>query len=84
MRRKLAMLLATALAGGMIAIGSASPASATHCEAISTDDPVIIYSCRVVDAAPPIKDTIAYYANLAADLAFGTAHWAYCQVSPYC
>jgi hypothetical protein len=81
MKRKLATLLATALAGGVIALGAASPASADHCtEIFSTDDPIIIFSCQVVDAAPDLKPTVAYYS----DLAFDTVHLVYCTASPNC
>lgn len=81
MKRKLATLLATALAGSAIAVGAASPAHATHCDkVISTDDPVIIFSCQVVDAAPDLKPTVAYYS----DLAFDTVHLVYCTASPNC
>jgi hypothetical protein len=80
MKRKLATLLATALAGGMIALGAASPAHANHCDIIWTDDPVIIFSCQVVDSAPPLKPTIQHYS----DLAFDTVHFVYCTASPNC
>lgn len=81
MRRKLATLLATALVGGTIALGSAAPAHATHCEAISTDDPVILFTCRVVDAAPQPGPTIDHYYYTVT----GAVHSLYCKyVSPYC
>ncbi len=81
MRRKLAALLATALAGGMIAVGSAAPAHASHCDAIiNTDDPIILYTCRVVDTAPQPGPTIDYYYYLVT----GIVHNAYCKVSPHC
>jgi patatin-like phospholipase/acyl hydrolase len=81
MRRKLTLLFATALAGGMIAVGPASPASANHCDPLfSTDDPVILFTCRVVDSAPEPGPTINHYYWLA----FDTVHYAYCTASPSC
>ena len=80
MRRKLALLTTTALAAGALTVGAASPALATHCENISTDDPVIIFSCQVVDAAPELKPTIQHYG----DVVFDTVHVVYCTVSPNC
>lgn len=81
MRRKLGVFLATALAGGMIALGPASPASAGPCdEIISTDDPIILFACRVAGSAPEPGPTVTHYYNLA----FDTVHFAYCTVSPNC
>ena len=77
MRRKLAMLLATALAGGMIALGGTTPAYACHEVA---DDPIYNWVCGTLHNAPDVKETIAYYS----DVAFDTVHYAYCTVSPNC
>lgn len=81
MRRKLAMLTATALAAGALTVGAASPAQANHCDPIlSTDDPVILFTCAVVDTVPPPGPTIQHYY----DVAFDTVHFVYCTASPRC
>ena len=83
MRRKLATLLATALVGGTIALGSAAPAHARHCDStiITTDDPVILYTCQVVDSAPQPGPTIDHYYYTVT----GAVHSVYCKyVSPSC
>lgn len=80
MRRKLSLMAATALAAGALTVGVAAPAHATHCENIYTDDPVIIYSCRVVDAAPDLKPTIQHYA----DALWATIDFVYCTATPNC
>lgn len=80
MRRKFALLTTAALATVALTVGGAAPAYATHCENIQTDDPVIIYSCRVVDAAPDLKPTISHYYTLAWSL----IDTVYCTASPNC
>lgn len=80
MRRKLALLTATALAAAALTVGASSPAYASHCDDIITNDPVIIWSCQVVDSAPDLKPTINHYY---------TAAWTvidavYCTASPTC
>jgi hypothetical protein len=81
MRRKLALLAATALVGATIAVGAASPALADHCDEIfNTDDPVIIFTCRVVDSAPEPGPTVDHYYYLVT----GVVHQVYCVASPYC
>ncbi len=71
------MLLATALAGGMIALGGTTPAHACHYIA---DDPIYNWVCGAVHDAPDVKETVNYYYYAVT----GTVHWAYCQVSPHC
>lgn len=80
MRKKLALLTTTALSAGVLAVGVASPAHANHCDPIYTDDPVIIYSCQVVDAAPDLKPTVNHYYTLA----WSVIDTVYCTASPTC
>lgn len=77
MRKRLATVLATALMGGVIAVGGATPAQACH---EIGDDPVYNWVCGSVHNAPGVKETVAYYANVVTS----TVHWAYCEVSPHC
>ncbi len=79
MRRKLAMLLATALAGGMIALGGTTPAHACHHIYIA-DDPIYDWACSTIHTVPDPQQTIDHYANVV----FDTVHYAYCTVSPRC
>ena len=77
MRRKLAMLLTTALAGGAIALAGTTPAHACH-EVAS--DPIYNWVCTAAHNAPDIKETIGHYYGVV----FDTVHVVYCTASPNC
>lgn len=81
MRRKFALLMTALLAGATMSVTAVTPAHASHCDDIITDDPIIIYSCRVVDGAPQPGPTIDHYYYTVT----GAVHSLYCKfVSPYC
>ncbi len=77
MRRKLALLLATSLAGGMIALGGAAPAHA--CDEVA-NDPIYNWVCSTVHSAPDIKQTVNHYYNVV----WNVADYVYCTASPNC
>jgi cytochrome c5 len=78
MRKRLSLVVAGLLVGGIASIGAAAPAYA--CDEVMGGDPVYDYVCGTIHAAPEPGPTIAHYY----DLAWSLADYVYCTASPNC
>lgn len=58
MRRKLSLLVATALAGTVIGVGGAAPAHACH---DATTEPVTGWACYQMHQTPPVGQWVQHY-----------------------